>query len=435
MVDGRVWGTLIAATRQAEPLPADTETRLAKFTELVAVAIANAQAHSDLQRLADEQAALRRVATLVAREEPAGHVFARVAEEVGGVLGVEDTRIVRYDADGMLTVVASWGRVAAGIPAGTRWPATESVSTLVLRTGRPARKDNYDGASGRIGDDLGRAGIRSAVGCPILVDGKLWGAMLAASLTAEPLPAETEARISRFTELVATAISNIDARSELRASRARLVAAGVEERRRVVRDLHDGAQQRLVQSIITLNLARRSLENGDPSLASLLTETLDHVQRANEELRELAHGTLPAALTGGGLSAGIDALAARSPVPIEITICAGRLPAAVEATAYFLVAEALTNVAKHARATSAAVTALVEEHTLRVEVRDDGVGGASRTGSGLAGLGDRLAALGGRLRVESPPGAGTLIAAEIPVSPGGRDRGFHRCDGDAGAGR
>ena len=232
VVDGEAWGAIVAGPSAGGP--ATLDFRLAEFTELVTMAISSTARRETLTQLAEEQAALRRVATLVAREEPAGHVFARVAEEVGGVLGVEDTRIVRYDADGMLTVVASWGRVADGIPPGTRWPATESVSTLVLRTGRPARKDNYDGASGRIGDDLGRAGIRSAVGCPILVDGKLWGAMLAASLTAEPLPAETEARISRFTELVATAISNIDARSEFRASRARLVAAGVEERRRVV---------------------------------------------------------------------------------------------------------------------------------------------------------------------------------------------------------
>ena len=366
---------------------------------------------------ADEQAALRRVATLVARARPAAEVFAQVAEEVGSLLGVEDARIVRYSSDGMLTVVASWGNAAAGIPVGSRWLATgENVSAMVLRTGRPARKDYYDDASGPIGDQLRRVGIRSAVGCPILVDGRVWGAILVGCLTTDPLRVETESRMSRFTELVATAISNIEARSELAVSRRRLVAAGAEERRRLIRDLHDGAQQRLVNTVISLKLARRSFENGDESLDALLTEALEQAQLATKELRELAHGILPAVLTRGGLRAGIAALATRSPVPVEVGVSVGRLPVAVEATAYFAVAEALTNVAKHAHATSAEVTASVYDHTLRVQVRDNGVGGASREGSGLIGLGDRLAALDGQLRVESPPGAGTLIAAEIPVA-------------------
>jgi PAS domain S-box-containing protein len=314
VVEGRVWGVMLAAA--SDPLRVDTESRLAKFTELVAVAIANAQAHGDLERLADEQAALRRVATLVAQERSAAEVFARVAEEVGRVLGVEDTRIVRYDSDGMLTVVASWGKVAAAIPVGTRWPAKgENISTMVLRTGSPARKDYYDDASGPVGDHLRQAGIRSAVGCPILVNASLWGAMLANCLTADPLPLGSESRISRFTELVATAISNTEARAELAASRGRLVAAGVEERRRVVRDLHDGAQQRLVHTIITLKLARRSRENGDESLDALLTEALDHVQRATEDRgpRRRRGWRSPRRQRSGG--AGRQARRARWPAP------------------------------------------------------------------------------------------------------------------------
>jgi signal transduction histidine kinase len=368
------------------------------------------------ERLVDEHSALRRVAMLIARQCPAPAVFAAVAEEVGRVLRVEDTRIVRYGPDGTITVVATWGKVADGIPVGTRWTATgENISTVVLRTGKPARQDHYDAASGPIGAHLARAGIRSAVGAPIVVEGRVWGAMIANSVTADPLPAETETQISRFTALVATAISNLEAREELAASRIRLAAAGVEERRQVVRDLHDGAQQRLVHTVAALKLAQRALERGDASAPALLAEAIDHAERANQELRELAHGILPSALTRGGLSAAMDALADRSPVPVELRVGAPRLPPAIEATAYFVVSEALTNVAKHAHARRAEVTAHVVDGTLRLDVRDDGVGGARRDGQGLIGLADRLAALGGRLRIESPPGAGTLLAAEIPV--------------------
>jgi signal transduction histidine kinase len=194
------------------------------------------------------------------------------------------------------------------------------------------------------------------------------------------------------------------------------VAVTDDERRRVVRDLHDGAQQRLVHTIITLKLARRALQNEQENVPALLTEALDHAERTNVELRELAHGILPSVLTCGGLRRGVEALASRMPVPVELGVSVGRLPAAAEATAYFVVAEALTNVAKHSRARRAEVTARVERGALRVCVRDDGVGGARPDGSGLVGLGDRLAALDGRLRVESPPSGGTLVAADIPLA-------------------
>jgi signal transduction histidine kinase len=232
----------------------------------------------------------------------------------------------------------------------------------------------------------------------------------------QPLPADTEARLASFTELAATAISNAEARTEVAASRARIVAAIDKERRRVVRDLHDGGQQRLVHTVVTLKLAHRALQNEDEDLPSLLTEALDHAERATAELRELAQGILPAALTQGGLRAGVDVLASRVPVPVEIDVSVGRLPAAVEATAYFVVAEALTNVAKHARAGRAEVMVRIEDGALAVHVRDDGVGGARRGGgSGLIGLTDRLAALDGELRVDSPADGGTFVAAAIPL--------------------
>jgi signal transduction histidine kinase len=324
-------------------------------------------------------------------------------------VGVDSTAMLRYEDDGTATPVASWG--AHPGPLGARFPFEDDICSQVFATARPARVDHYADAPGRAA--IMALGVRSVVGAPIIVDGRLWGAMIA--VAADPLPQDTGSRMARFTELIASAIANIDARSALTASRTRIVAAADEERRRVVRDLHDGAQQRLVHAIITLKLAQQTLEREAGDAVSLVSEALEHAQYANSELRELAHGILPAALTSGGLRAGVGALASRMPVPVQLEMCADRLPATVEATAYFVVAEALTNVAKHAHAANAAVTARVEDGTLQVEVRDDGVGGVRRQGSGLQGLGDRLAALDGRLHVESPADGGTLVAAAIPI--------------------
>jgi signal transduction histidine kinase len=229
------------------------------------------------------------------------------------------------------------------------------------------------------------------------------------------LPADTEQRLADFTELVATAIANVDGRAQLVASRARLLTAGDDARRRVVRDLHDGAQQRLVQTIITLKLARRAEQNDGASADALVAEALDQAEQANAELRELAHGILPPVLARGGLQAGVDALVSRMRVPVEVAVAAGRLPAEIEASAYFVVAEALTNVVKHSQARSAEVKAWVHDGVLHLDVRDDGVGGARPDGTGLLGLNDRVAALGGRLRVESPPGRGTRLTATLPL--------------------
>jgi signal transduction histidine kinase len=276
----------------------------------------------------------------------------------------------------------------------------------------------FDGKlSGSIGDALAHAGVRCAVATPIVMEAHLWGAMIANSLTARRLHADTEARLGRFADLVATAVSNLETRAELAASRRRLAAASVEERRRVVRDLHDGAQQRLVHTVIALKLAREALlDRGDAAAAELLERPLSHAQAATDELRELAHGILPAVLLQGGLSAGVEALASRTHVPTAVDVLSSRLPAPVEATAYFVVAEALTNSAKHAEATHMWVTADAVDGVLHVEVRDDGRGGARSDGSGLVGLADRLAAIEGRLRVDSPPGEGTCVMADIPIS-------------------
>jgi signal transduction histidine kinase len=355
------------------------------------------------------------VATLVAHESSPSEVSAAVAKEVAGLLGVENMRMVRYEADATVTVVAEWGDPDAAFPVGSRLPlGGNNIASQVLRTERPARIE-YEEATGAVGAYVRSMGSRSAVGAPIVVDGRLWGVMVATSPEAGSLRADTESRLENFTELVATAISNTEARAELAASRARIVAAADEERRRVVRDLHDGAQQSLVVTIMTLKQARQALEANDELASELVNKAIEQTESANAELRELAHGILPARLTHGGLRAAVDALASRMPVAVENGVSVGRLPAAVEATAYFVVAEALTNVAKHARAERAAVTARLEDGTLVVHVRDDGVGGAQRNGSGLTGLTDRLAALDGELRVESPADRGTVVAATIPL--------------------
>jgi signal transduction histidine kinase len=241
--------------------------------------------------------------------------------------------------------------------------------------------------------------------------------VIAASSTSKaPFPPNTESRIAEFTELVATAVSQAEARAHLDASRARLVTAYDDARRRVVRDLHDGAQQRLVHTIITLKLARRAYDSGDDEDATtLVTQALDEAEQANVELRELAHGLLPGALARGGLVAGVQALVSRADVPVIVNVPEERFPSEIEASAYFIVAEALTNAAKHSHAGSAQVTAWVDDSTLHVDVRDDGIGGADPEGSGLLGLRDRISAVGGALQVESPPGHGTHIAARLPL--------------------
>jgi signal transduction histidine kinase len=415
IVEGRVWGMMAAGSSRPEPLPSDAEERLASFTELLATAIANAEVRAGLTRLAEEQAGLRRVATLVAREAPPDELFAAVIEEVERVFAVEIVGLARFESGSSLTTVATSKPLADAFPVGGRWPlGGRNASTMVFETGRSARIDGIVDASGQLGVALPERRLASSVGAPIVVEGRLWGAMTVAS-SEGPLPADTEARLASFTELVATAIANIEARAEVAAWRARIVAAADEERRRVVRDLHDGAQRWLVHTIITLKLAQRAVTGEDEKVPALLTDALDHAQQAIDELRELAHGILPAALTQGGLRAGVNSLALRMPVPVDTDVSVGRLPAPIEAAAYFVVAEALTNVAKHARADRAEVKVRIERDVVEVQVRDDGVGGARPDGRGFVGLADRLTALGGELRVHSPAEGGTRVAASIPL--------------------
>jgi signal transduction histidine kinase len=423
-VGGRTWGAMVVSSTDAEPLPADTEERLADFTELLATAIANSEAQAEVARLAEEHAALRRVATLVAQGVPAEALFGAVCDEVEALAGAEASALLRFEADGTATLMGNRSQRAAGssrhphrpAPVGARLELDpDGVLAEVHRTGRTARFDTDDPAAPGMPEVIRTERIRSTLASPIVVEGELWGAITTGSRE-RPLAAGIERRLADFTELVATAISNLQARAELAASRARIAAAADDERRRVVRDLHDGAQQRLVHTVITLQLALQALAKGAENGPLLVQEALGNAEQAMAEVRELAHGILPSVLTRGGLRAGIDALRSRTPVPVEIDVSIDRLPAPVEATAYFVVAEALTNMAKHASAGHAEVVARIEDGMLRVEVHDDGVGGASPDGTGLVGLADRLAVLDGRLEVDSPPGGGTRLTAAIPLA-------------------
>jgi signal transduction histidine kinase len=367
-------------------------------------------------QLAREQAALRRVATLVARAVPSQELFEAVTREAGELCGADLARMERYEADGMITAVAAWSRRGdARLAVGTRFSLDgASIAALVRETGRPARVDSFVGATGPIALEAQALGIRASVGCPIIVGGRVWGVIAASTRGDVLFAAGTEAQIGEFTELVATAVSNAQASAELVASRARILTAADDARRRLVRDLHDGAQQHLVNTVITLKLAQQLLQDDDP-VAPIVTDALVQAQRGTAELRELAHGVLPAVLTQGGLRAGVHALVSRVSLPVAVEVPGDRLPPRIEASAYFIVAEALTNVVKHAQAQTAQVTARVERGSLHLDVRDDGVGGADRDGSGLLGLDDRLAAIGGGLHVHSPPGGGTTIVATLPL--------------------
>jgi PAS domain S-box-containing protein len=359
----------------------------------------------ELDRLVDEQQALRRVATLAVQGVPAADVFAAVAAELERLFDARVTLVGQLEPGGKVTIVGSSGSASDVLPVGARLTLESGMVLSEVIRGSAARSG---------GDSAAASEIRCWVAVPIMVQGAVWGAMGAGTDRAA-FRDDAEQRMAGLSELIGTAIANTEAREALAASRARIVEAADHERRRLVRDLHDGAQQSLVHTIITLQLARQALEQRRAPESELVTEALEQAGRANVELRELAHGILPSALTRGGLRAGVKALAGRMPVPVTVDVPADRLPAAVEAAAYFVTAESLTNVAKHAQATSASVWARLANGGFELQVSDDGIGGARSHGSGFVGLADRLAVLDGRLRVHSPPGGGTVITAHIPL--------------------
>lgn len=377
------------------------------------------------ERLTEEHSALRQVATLIARSGPPQEVFEAVTREVGLLCGADVARMERYEQDETVTGVAAWSRSTHTGPlrVGTRFDLSGlSIAREVRRSGGPVRIESFADATGAIAQEARAMGIRSSVGCPVTVGGRLWG-VIAASTKDKPFPGDTEAKIASFTELVATAVENAEARAELSASRARIVNAADETRRRIERDLHDGVQQRLVSLVLLVGSTQDMVAPGQEELRTRLDEVGAGLTDASEELREMARGIHPSVLATGGLVSALKALARRCPLPVDLAVhTVGELPKQVQVSGYYVISEALTNVVKHARATAVKVTVAEDDTVLHLAVRDDGLGGADfGGGTGLVGLKDRVEALGGRISVDSPPGGGTTLRVELPLSS--RERG------------
>jgi PAS domain S-box-containing protein len=376
------------------------------------------RAEQALQMLAAEQAALRRVATVVAAEPTQELLFETVATEVGRLFGAQSANLIRNDGE-TLPVMGGWSETReCWIAPGTVFAREgDSATHRVMRTQRPERIDSL----AEIGDAPSREiwlnlGFQSAIAAPVIVDGRLWGAISVTKTTAEVFPEGAEQGLADFAALAAQAIANAQDREELRASRARIVEAADEARRRLERNLHDGAQQRLVSVSVALRLAQGRIRDDPAAAESILRAAGEELALSLEELRELARGLHPAVLTHRGLAPALEALAARAPLPVELAVEEVALPGAIEAAAYYVVAEALTNVAKYASASVARVSIRVVGAYVVIEVADDGVGGARPAhGSGLRGLSDRVDALDGRLEIESAQGQGTYVRAIIPL--------------------
>jgi signal transduction histidine kinase len=425
-VNGRLWGAIAVGSTEA-PLPPDTEHRMTEFTDLIGTAVANAQnraaleaSRDELARLLEEQAALRRVATLVARGIDPAEVFSAVAEEIRRLLDADHAGIGRFEPDGTaVVVVGGVGDDPITLLAGTRVELRDYLPpAAVWRTGRPARadQDQWSSVPDPVADGLRTLGIRSVVASPIIVEGRLWGVVTVLT-TRRPFPPDTADRLADFTELVATAVGNAQSRAELAASRARIVAAADQARRRIERDLHDGTQQRLVSLGLELRLAQSMVPADLGELEAAIGKVADELNGAVEDLREIARGIHPAILSEGGLGPALRTLARRAAIAVELEVPAlGRLPEPVEVAAYYAVSEALTNATRHGHASVMRVAARQQDGCLHLSIRDDGVGGADpAAGSGLIGLRDRAEALGGSLEVSSPPGEGTLILVLLPL--------------------
>jgi signal transduction histidine kinase len=375
------------------------------------------RATRQVSELARRQAALRRVATLVARGVSPAETFAAVADEVASPLEVGNATMFRFLDDNSGEIVAAYDDGPKRMPVGARLTLEgDNVAAMVLRTGATARMDTHEAAAGSTAALIRDLGFRCGVGAPIIVDGRLWGAAIVGSSRPEPLAPDTEDRLAEFAELAATAIANAETHAELIASRARIVAARDEAMRRIERDLHDGAQQRLVALTLRIRSIQTSLPVGS-DLDIQMTDIGDGLAAASDELRQISHGIHPAVLSHGGLRPALRALRRRAAMPVELSVdVARRLTESVEVAAYYVVAEALTNAAKHARASQVTVAVDADDKHLRLSVTDDGVGGADPSGSGLVGLKDRVEALGGRLDIISRDYHGTILVVEIPCT-------------------
>jgi signal transduction histidine kinase len=411
ILEERVWG-VVTASRAARdyPFPAGAEHRLADFAALVAQAIANSEARRQVAALAEEQAALRRVATLVAGGRPQREVLDAACLEAGRIFRADAIMVVRWEGvHDEVAIVESWcADNDPGVEPGSLYhPAPESATTAVLETG----------LSSRGAEPSAELGARCAISSPVIVDGRLLCALSALRSQEDPFAPGDEIRLRSFADLAAQSIVNVRAREEMRASSARIVRAADEARAKLERNLHDGAQQRLVAVLLSLRMTASKLPNAPEEARNLLLMATQELEHAFDELRELARGLHPSVLTERGLGPALELLADRAPLDVAVALeLDERLTPAVEAAAYFVVAEALTNIAKHAHASSVQVHVSRRADVARVEVVDDGVGGATMgRGSGLRGLADRVEALDGRLHIVSPPDDGTRIWAEIPV--------------------
>jgi signal transduction histidine kinase len=418
-VEGLLWGVIIAISTDPEPIPERSEARLTQFTELVGTAVANAESRDALARLADEQAALRRVATLVAQGVQPDEIFSAVGKEVGRLFGSSITTVGRFDPDAHALVAVGVGTENEAISIGSRWELDDlPASAQVFRTGQSVRLDQLEWSTigGPLAAVASRLGLASTVASPIFVEGRPWG-VVSVSYD-KPLPPDAEERLEKFSELMATAIANAEGSAELAASRRRIVAASDETRRRIERDLHDGTQQRLV----SLGLAVRAAEVNLPPERQDLRDELSRVAMgladAVEDLQEISRGIHPAILSKGGLVPALQALAHRSAIPVDLEITTDvRLAEPIEVAAYFVASEAFANVAKHSQASRIELSLATRDGSLLLSIRDDGIGGAdSEHGSGLVGLQDRVEALGGTLTVASPEGGGTSLAVTLPLA-------------------
>jgi PAS domain S-box-containing protein len=405
LVDGAAWGAIIAYSAGPERFPDDAESRLLRFTELMATAISNVQARDRLHDLVEEQRALRRVATLVASETEPQSVFDQACTEARQLLGADRAVVLKCTLDGDLEILGTSGGDE------DRTVAQQRISIAA----RPLVAVLQNTSSAGRGAGHGRGEPACEVGAPVVVDGQLWGALIVEA--DHMLPSDSESTATRFAEMIATSVANAAARSKLLASRARIVTAGDEARRRIQRDLHDGAQQRIVASVIDLQLADERFESDPEAARKRVRSALQSLEAGLDELRELAAGLHPRILTRGGLHSALDALAVRCQLPVTIAVPASRYPSQLEAAAYFVVTEALANVTKHAHATRAQVKVEESDGELLISIEDDGVGGADPdNGTGLRGLEDRAEALGGQLRVQSVVGNGTKLTASIPLA-------------------
>ena len=414
VVDGRMWGVVTASrTKPDDPFPPGAEHRLADFAALVAQAVANAEARRQVAALVEEQAALRRVATLVAGGRPEREVVEAAARSAAQLFEAEAVQLVRWNGvPNEVAVIGGWSDEDEPMLAeGALYhPSVAGPTLTVLESGFPQRGE----------ESSPELGARSVIAAPAIVKASLLGALIAVRGPGDPFPPDSEVRLRSFSDLVAQSMANARAQEEMRASRARIVRAADEAREKLERDLHDGAQQRLVSALIALRLAAARLGDAPDEAAGLLEGATDELSNAIADLRELAQGIHPAILTDRGLGPALDALARRAPIEVAIANeLHERLPQPLEAAAYYVVAESLTNVAKHAEASTVGVRVTRANGCVRVEVVDDGVGGADPSrGSGLRGLADRVEALAGRLGVESAPTAGTCVWAEIPIENG-----------------